>query len=135
MSPRIRIGGYFAPPLSDEILAQYKAMIDALPASALKDGLLVLHNCASKWWEQPESQGAGTRHPLGVATIVPLDEPIAAALWDHIPWKEEIDAIRRLVRAIPGDQNHKPLRKCANHLVWHARELEKDREPLTNDKL
>jgi hypothetical protein len=128
-----RFGGSFAPPLTDELLAEYKATIDTLPASALRDALGVLHNCCVQWWEQPDSVGEGKPHPSGRGVIVDLDPEIAKALWDHIPWKEELDATQKLCDAIPADQ--KDLRKCAFHLLWHARVLDLDREPITTDKL
>jgi hypothetical protein len=128
-----RFGGSFAPPLTDELLAEYKAAVDALPASALKDGLLILYNCCQKWWEQPESTEGTTLHPSGAGTIVSLDPAIAKALWDHIPWKEELATIQVLCDAIPASQQK--LRHCAFHLLWHAKELEMDREPMTSDKV
>jgi hypothetical protein len=130
-----RYGGSFAPPLSDELLNSYKTMIDALPASAVKDAMATLHNCCSKWWELPESVGApGKPHPCGVGIIVDLDRPIAEALDEHIPWPHELEAMKGLFEQIsPASQ--KELRDAAHHLLWHAIELERDREPLTNDKL
>ena len=75
-----RIGGSFAPPLSDELLAKYKATIDALPPSPLKDAMGVCHNVCAKWWELPDSPGAGVPHPTGAPiAIVALSADNAAA--------------------------------------------------------
>jgi len=129
-----RFGGSFAPPLSDEKLTGYKSMIDALPASALKDALATCLACCQKWWELPDSEGVAKAHPATPRMqVVMLTEANQKALWDLIPWKEDIANIQRLFDAIPTGQ--KELRKCAFHLLWHVVELDRDREPLTNDKL
>jgi hypothetical protein len=132
---RQRIGGTFAPPLSDELLANYKAMIDALPDSPVKEAMSTLHTCCAKWWELPESDTAPQRHPTGAAIpVVALSADNARVLWDHIPWKEELEMLKGLFERI-NPRTEQPLRNAAFHLLWHAIELENDREPLTADKL
>lgn len=130
-----RIGGSFAPPLTDATLAAYRALIDQQPPQTrLRDALDTLYRCAAAWWEQPESVGAGSPHPSGRGQIVPLDGDIALALWDTTPWMEELDAMRPLFDAL-DPLRQKALRDCAFHLLWHAIELTRDREPITNDKI
>ena len=124
-----RIGGSFAPPLTDELLAKYKSSITALPESPERDALVELYTCCERWWNLPESKGAGTAHPV-MGVIVPLDKEIQDALFDSIPWKEQLDLMGQLFDKLKGETRH-----MAYHLLWHAVELEKDREPLTNDKL
>lgn len=132
---KARIGGSFAPPLSDEKLATYKAMADALPASPVKDAMATLLTCCGVWWELPEPEGtARTPHPAGVGTVVALQDDHAKALWDHIPWEHELDAIAGVLETI-SNETHKALRDAAFHLLWHAKELCLDREPLTIDRL
>ena len=59
-----RFGGSFAPALTDSLLADYTALIEALGPSPLRDALRILLNCCNKWWEQPESAGTSVRaHP------------------------------------------------------------------------
>lgn len=133
--PKQRIGGTFAPPLSDELLASYKAMIDALPDSPVKEAMGTLHTCCAKWWELPDSPGAGVPHPTGASiAIVALSADNARVLWDHIPWKEELNMMTELFERI-NPRTERPLRNAAFHLLWHAIELEMDREPLTSDRL
>lgn len=128
-----RFGGSFAPPLSDAQMAVYAALIEQLPECALKDALRALYTCVEEWWAQPESTGEGRPHPSGRGVIVDLDESVRLALDPHVPWEEELDHHQRLCDAIPaGDR---ALRDCAFHLLWHARELCLDREPITADKL
>lgn len=126
-----RMGGTFAPPLSDEKLAAY-ASLAAAAEPAIKDAMGTLLACVKKWWDLPYSGPEGsTPHPSGVAMIIPLDEHIAAELDPHIPWQHELDSIQGLFDAIPAKD--KALRDAAFHLLWHVRELDLDREPITSD--
>lgn len=130
-----QIGGSFAPPLSDQLIAQYRALIDNLdPRSQIKDAMQKCLKCCEEWWKLPDSSGAGKPHPVGVGTIVDLDKPIADALWEHIPWKEELEGYKAMFDTI-DPVGQRDLRNAAHHLLWHAIELEMDREPLTSDKL
>lgn len=133
---RIQVGGSFAPPLSDEKLADYKARIEALEPSAVKDGLTALLTCCERWWDLPEPEGTDrSPHPVGGrATIVTLQDDHAKALDEHIPWTHELDALSQLFDTIPADTD-KPTRDMAFHLLWHVKELDLGREPLTSDKL
>lgn len=129
------IGGSFAPPLTDELLAGYRTLIDAQPPQTLlRDALEHLYRCVMQWWELPESKRKGKRHPVGVGFIVDLEEDHAKALWEAIPWDHELDAMARLFEAI-DPKGERALRNAAHHLLWHVKELNLDREPLTNDKL
>jgi hypothetical protein len=138
-----RIGGSFAPPLTDEKLAVYRALIDGMDAqSPVRDAMEALYNCAAAWWEQPESVGDGKPHGSGRGTIVALDKPVADALWDAVPWDgqklddgstapRECDMYAELFDGLPAGE----VRNAAFHLLWHAKELSQDREPITADKL
>lgn len=126
-----RIGGSFAPPLTDETLAEYRTLIDVLdPQSLERDAMEQLYKCASAWWEQPESTGTGRAHPVGRGLIVDLDAPIATALRDSIPWRHELDAWATLFDGLSG-----PVRDAAFHLLWFGNELDLNREPITADKV
>ena len=127
------MGGSFAPPLTDDKLASYMKLAETAPRE-IADAMLTLLNCAEKWWNLPESTGGGKPHPSGRGQIVPLDATIAKKLWDHIPWKRELDSMEPLFEAIDPSKD-KPLRDACFHLLWHARELDLDREPITNDKI
>jgi hypothetical protein len=128
------VGGSFAPPLTDAKLAGYRDLIDALPASPVKDAMNTLHACCVAWWALPESTGKGEPHPSGTGTIVDLDRDAKTALSDLLPWAHELDAMGRLFDGI-DPVGQKTLRDAAFHLLWHAKELEQDREPITTDRL
>lgn len=115
-------GGSFAPPMSDEKLALY-ASIASSAGAEVGDAMRQLLVCVNAWWEQPESTGSGFFYEL--------DKPIQAALFDSIPWTRELDSMAVLFETLPiGD-----LRNAAHHLLWFARELDSDREPMTRDKV
>lgn len=127
-----RIGGTFAPQLTDESLASYKELKPA--DGPVGDAMETLLKCVEKWWDLPESQGTEiTRHPVGRGVIVPLEDSIAKTLWDLIPWDHELNAIQQLFDTI--DSKNAELRNAAFHLLWFVKELNLDREPMTNDLL
>jgi hypothetical protein len=141
------LGGSFAPPLSDELLKKYKAMIDALdPRSQIRDAMEKLLACCGAWWELPDSKGTVTReHQVGpisvkgkmipAPTIVTLEDAHQKALWEHIPWPDELKAMGKLFEKTIDPFGEKPLCDAAHHLLWHVCELNLDREPITSDKL
>lgn len=131
-----RIGGCFAPPLTDEILTKYRQLINAVPAKTqLREALEDCFSCCGKWWELPEStNGKGSPHLSGKGVMLDLDDNIKADLWDHIPWDEEIATFDKLFDGI-SPTSQRDLRNAAYHLLWHVRELNLDREPITTDKI
>jgi hypothetical protein len=100
---KARIGGSFAPPLSDELLARYKSLIGAMPESPAKDAATQCHSCCEKWWNLPESTGNGRAHPVGRGVIIDLDEPIKKELWELIPWTHDLHAMSDLFDALDRD--------------------------------
>lgn len=126
-------GGSFAPPLTDELLESY-AKLATSAAAEIGDAMRSLLACCRAWWELPESGSDGSKHPSGQGTIVPLDKPIADALYDHIPWADELDIFGQRFEKI-DPVSDRELRNAAHHLLWHVRELDLGREPITTDKL
>lgn len=133
--PQPYLGGSFAPPLTDHCLPRYKALAEALDArDPIRDAMLKLHACVLHWWGLPESGGPARSHQSGVGAVVPLDREFQDALWEHIPWGHELDAMAALFEGI-DPVRQKPLRDAAHHLLWHVKELDLDREPATTDVL
>lgn len=101
----------FAPALSDDLIAQARALFDAVPARTReRDVLDELHRCVAAWWEAPDS--AGTRmtpkvlSPGGAAApLTALDRYVELSLWDAIPWEHEIEAIKDVVAGIQAAEN------------------------------
>lgn len=87
-----KLGGSFAAPLTDELLAEYRATIDSLPAdSRARDAMDKLHKCVSQWWELPDSVGTKQRkHQSGTGVVTELQTDHQKALWDAIPWEDEL---------------------------------------------
>ena len=132
---KMHIGGSFAPPLTDAKLDEYELLIEALSISPLKDGLMALLKCCRSWWALPESKAAECwQHESGKGIVIPLELAHQKSLWNEIPWTHEIQAIEVLSDKIDPIAQ-KDLRDAAFHLLWHVKELDLDREPMTADKL
>ena len=148
----------FAPLLTDELLAKYKSMIAALVVGPVKDAMLSCLVCVEAWWELPESNLSHERRVTfqGGRTIdvVPLEKEHIESLDAVTPWSYELDAAETLFNTmstgfgpeIPAtttspakntiaDQVAFDLHTAAFHLLWHAKEITRDREPMTMDKL
>lgn len=130
----------FAPAMTDESVAAYRGRVNAMEAGQIKDACDECLKAVEAWWKLPDS----TREDVdkfkikhgGVDktfSVVPLEEQHVQDLWDLVPWGYELDAIQSLFNGI--SQEEKELKDMAFHILWHARELCEDREPLTQDKL
>lgn len=129
------VGGSFAPPLTDELMLGYRKRINALPDSPVRSALTTLAHCCGIWWELPEPTGTKTStHATGNGMVVELQADHKELLDEHIPWKHELDAIQLLLDSI-SNETDRDLRNMAFHLLWHVKELDLGREPLTKDKL
>lgn len=139
-----RIGGTFAPPIDAELLSSYRKIAAGLPDSPVADGIRKLCDMVETFQQTPASPLQGTPHPvgrvrtpagiIGVPMIVPLEESEVKRIWDAVPWEHEIDALGKVFDSIPNETD-KPTRDAAFHLLWFARELSLDREPMTTDRL
>lgn len=134
----------FAPPLTDETLARYRGLVGQYAGPAeVKDALASLLACVAAWWELPESKPTDApklaikhRGKDITVPVVPLEPEYVKALDPVTPWMREIDTLSNggdtgLFDTLPAGE----LRDAAFHLLWHAKELTLDREPLTMDKL
>lgn len=126
-----RIGGSFAPPLDADKLAAYRQAAETADAPT-KDAMLALVNMVECFQQTAPSRQPGTPHPSGRGVIVPLEADEVARIWDLVPWDHELDAMAGLFDRLDGNS---PLRTPAFHLLWYARELAKDREPITCDRI
>ncbi len=127
---RPQIGGSFAPPLTPEKLGDYKTLAESCPNRQCKEKMVELIKMMEVFDETPASIEAGSPHPVGIGVIVPLEGKEVERIWDVVPFASECDGIGQLFDQLEGD-----VRNAAYHLLWFARELAADREPLTNDKL
>lgn len=139
----------FAPPLTDELLAQYRQQIDAVTDAELKSELDKCYACVAAWWELPVSaqpptartalmhrtDPAAARREIQVA-VTPLEPDHVHQLWDVTPWMRELNTLSNgegtgLFDSLPAGD----LRNAAFHLLWHCKEITLDREPMTNNRL
>lgn len=127
-----------APPLTDELLAEYKLLAaDALPE--VKDVMNLLLVCVEAWWELPESElpaSASASVPGGGRLpSVPLSDELKAKLWDVTPWMRELNTLSTPQGDGLFDVLTGKLRDAAFHLLWYAKEITLDREPMSQDKI
>jgi hypothetical protein len=128
-----KIGGSFAPPLDLEKLARYHELAQQA-GGAVGDVMAKLCDMVEAFEQSPRSTRAGSPHPSGAGLMVPLSEAEIKRLWEYVPWGWECDAYAKLFDEI-DPRTKKELRNAAHHLLWFARELERDREPMTTDRL
>jgi hypothetical protein len=75
--------------------------------------------------------------------IIDLEDAEIARIWDAVPWPHEVDALQAELDKWFADETASKvapksltdLRNAAYHLVWYARELTLDREPLTAESV
>lgn len=145
MANQVRLGGSFAPPLDAQKLADYRELAKSASDPRIQDKMLSLCEMMEVFHQTPASALSGSPHPIGemqdaqgnkyrAPVVVPLEDSEVKRIWDYVPWDYECDGLGTLFETIPNE-THKSLRDAAFHLLWFARELTRDREPLTNDKL
>lgn len=133
----------FAPPLTDDLIAAYEKVANSLPDARgdVRDAMRECLAAVTLWWELPESKGSAKDQSIELrhrgqetlVKVVSLTPDLVQRLWDAVPWGYELDAMQALFDRIPAGERE--LRDAAFHLLWHARELCLDREPLTREKL
>lgn len=145
MTERYKIGGSFAPPLSAEKLEEYRGLAVTSDSPATAEAMLKLCKMVEVFQQTPPSMEPGIPHPVGefrdarngqlkTVTITPLAQAEKERIFDVVPWAHENEMYAKLFDGINAE-THKPLRDAAFHLLWFAVELEKDREPITNDRI
>lgn len=104
-----------APAITDEKLARYEVLANGA-SPEIKEGMTILLNCVKQWWNLPDSTGIKTPHPEEKRAFhQELDKPIADALFDHIPWGDELNMLSERFEAIQKDASFRNTRK---HDEW-----------------
>lgn len=146
------VPGCFSPPLTDELLLEYRSLI-ATAAEPVRGAARQLLAMADAFLETPRSTERPEILPMVAmkdgqvitkAECRPLEDAEVERMWDLVPWKDEAarnrhgafdddhcDQYGELFEGLPAGD----LRNAAFHLLWYARELARDREPMTNDLL
>jgi len=127
--------GSFAPPLTNEKLDSYVELANTA-TDQIKEIMLKLINMVKHFNLTPTSPLVGVMKTYDTtkAIMIPLEDKEIERIWDTVPWEYEIDSYSTVCNSI-SNETHKPLRDAAFHLIWFARELTADREPMTVDKL
>lgn len=137
----------FAPELSDETIAKYEALMNALPPSMgqVQDAMRECLTAVKLWWGLPDSTGSNRDQSLELVhrgkgilvKITSLTPELQKQLFDAIPWPYELKSMQDLFDETFDNRSAHPkeLVDACYHLLWYARELCCDREPLTQNKL
>lgn len=163
MATQKKIGGpgCFAPPITDEDLERYEQLAEAAPA-AMAHEMRELIQMVRVFRETPATKERGMPAQVELAggrtarvDVAPLEKAEVERIWDLVPWDHECTAIAALFETLPyplpekdgrsreeriaslpeAKQTQVRVKDAAVHLLWFARELCADREPLTSDKL
>jgi len=127
---QVIVGGSFAPKLTAGEVHAMSPLFSECDAE-VKDVVGILSRCVLTFLETPESRLPGMPHPSGVASVVPLEEDEKRRIFDVVPWSWECDTYGRVLDRLPLGN----ARNAAYHLLWYARELTVDREPITVDRI
>ena len=130
---KVLVGGSFAPPLTEDKLKEYK-LLAATADIRINEVMLKLIEMVEVFNQTPTSASTPIPHRTGIVNQILLEEQEITRIWNYVPWDYEIEAYSKLFETINNSDN-KPLRDACFHLLWFAKELESDREPITNDKL
>lgn len=130
----VRFGGSFAPPIDEAKLARYRALADGVGDAMIGGYMRDLCDMVALFRQTPDSTRPATPHPSGRGAIVPLEEDEIARIWNAVPWPRECDVMGEAFDRL-DPQREKDTRDAAFHLLWFARELTQDREPITTDRL
>lgn len=128
-----RIGGTFAPPLDEPLLRRYEEAAGR-GGEKVREAMNKLIHMLRTFWQTPRSRLPGRDHPSGRGVIVPLEDAEIKRIWDVVPWMEELDVYAGWFDQIDPIRERE-LRNAAFHLLWFAKELHLDREPMTADQL
>jgi hypothetical protein len=134
----------FAPSIDEGQLGQYRGLLQSAKVDEeTKDALESVLRCFEAWWEAPASDrkdGTLWKVKHGGREIEfrerPLTDELKEQLFESTPWLSELDRLGNaagdgLFDRLPNG----PLRDAAFHLLWYAKEITNDREPLTADVL
>ena len=149
----------FSKPLTDEKLATYRKIVADQPAGPVRDAMEKCLACVEAWYVLPVSTEPPTKDQWATSDgktyrITPLESGQIASLDATTPWSYELEGMKELLMALPSgkgeevaatptrhaytpvvDQVAFYLKACAIDLLWHAMEITRDREPITQDVL
>lgn len=127
-------GGSFAPPLDAATVARYRDLAVDADDKATESYILQLCDMVDLFLETPASPLPGTPHPSGRGTITPLEDGEMRRIYNAVPWSHECDMMGRVFSGL-DPVARRDVRNAAFHLLWYARELTIDRQPITTDRL
>jgi len=144
-----------APEITTEKVSEYETLISGITDREVKDRCADLLSCVKEYMTLPASaEDTGDTFVFGEGAarksckIHPFDQSKVNALWDVTPYMTDLAAYEVCFEALPPgtvenedgtvtleDATEKAIRDMAFHLLWYAKEITLDREPLTLGKL
>lgn len=123
------IGGSFAPRITVEKVAEYRAIAEGVQDRETQAHMLDLCDMMDTWLQTPDipMQSAG---PFG-QPIAKLPKDEIDRIWDTVPWPREC----KLIGECFAELTDNAQKNAAHHLLWYAVELSNDRQPCTKDLL
>jgi len=128
----------FAPPLSPGKIGAYRALAEGCGNRRCKQEMLALIKMVEVSRETPESSIPAINHPIGVLPstgrvpqVIPLEQQEIDRIQDLVPTGDDCDLISSVFKQLEDTET----KNAAYHLLWFARELSQNREPITQDKL
>lgn len=82
-----------SPQITEEKLKQYEELAKTAEPD-VQDGFMTCLKVVKAWWDLPESTTDKIPHPSRKAVVQALDDTTKVALWDLIPWGDELDMIQ-----------------------------------------
>lgn len=140
-------GGSFATPITAADLTKYHALAQNAPPR-IRDAVFNLCAMVEQYHKRK-----GKRPSVEPGTLVPLTAEEVKRLDPVVPWDYECEAYQKLFDSLPDglefdpdvskpnrrnrvvDENAARLRDACFKLLWYAKELTADRDPLTTDHL
>jgi hypothetical protein len=123
------IGGCFAPALAPEKVSDYRQLAATVQDKQVAQYMSDLCDMLELFYQTPESTEASSKHAIA-GMVTPLADNEVQRIWDKVPWPEECDLIGKAFDRLPAGD----VRNAAYHLLWYARELTQDREPMTKER-
>ena len=118
----------FAPPLTDEKLAEYETLINSLDAGEVKDAMQECLTCTKAWWDLPESTRTdGDKFQIihqkkeKTYSVTPLEKEHVKQLDLVTPYTRECVAMQPLFEKL-DPVYQRDLRNAAFHLLSYSTE-------------
>ena len=122
-----QVGGCFCPPITKEQLSEYMELARVADPD-IRDAMYACARAVYTYLDkQPEKvEGLAKAHAV-LGTEHKLTEDQVNDIWDDVPYLDECKLYDKRFERLDGKSK---LAYAAQHLLWYAKELAKDRHPI-----